>query len=146
MRDRSDRYQVASAPLAPPSVKRLGSYLVEAGLITPAQVDVALNDQKVMSDLRFGEALVTRGWIKQQTLDYLIKKIVEPEQQLRQQSQRQSPIHDQVAGSSAGEVAGEMARPGPALGLEVAHNHKAANERKSRPSVPPDDDDVGWVG
>ncbi len=74
MRDRSDRFQVQSVPLAPAKPKRLGAYLVEAGLLTPAQIDVALNDQKIMSDMRFGEVLVARGWIKQQTLDYLIKK------------------------------------------------------------------------
>jgi hypothetical protein len=64
-----------------PEIKRLGAYLIEAGLITPAQVDVALNDQEFMADeMRFGDVLVARGWIKQQTLDYLMEKIVEPEQ------------------------------------------------------------------
>jgi hypothetical protein len=64
-----------------PEIKRLGAYLIEAGLITPAQVDVALNDQEFMEDeMRFGDVLVARGWIKQQTLDYLMEKVVEPEQ------------------------------------------------------------------
>jgi hypothetical protein len=76
-----------SAPPAMPLTKRLGSYLVDAGLITPGQIEVALNDQQVMDGgMRFGEILVTRGWIKQQTLDYLIHKVVEPEQTAAQQA------------------------------------------------------------
>ena len=63
-----------------PEIKRLGSYLVDAGLVTLAQIDVALNDQEFMDDMRIGDILVTRGWIKQQTLDFVIDKVVEPEQ------------------------------------------------------------------
>jgi hypothetical protein len=66
-----------------PDIKRLGAYLIDAGLITPSQVDVALNDQEFMDDgMRFGDVLVARGWVKQQTLDYLIEKVVEPEQSI----------------------------------------------------------------
>ncbi len=62
-----------------PVPQPLGSYLMEAGLITSAQVAVALNDQKIMDGMRFGEVLVARGWIKQQTLDFMIEKVIEPE-------------------------------------------------------------------
>ncbi|MCY7321360.1 MAG: hypothetical protein LH660_06055, partial [Phormidesmis sp. CAN_BIN36] len=71
-------------------MKCLGYYLIEAGLITQAQVEVALNDQKIMDDMRFGEVLVARGWMKQQTLDYLIRKIVEPEQRAAKALQQKS--------------------------------------------------------
>jgi hypothetical protein len=67
-------------------IKRLGSYLVDAGLISLAQIDVALNDQEFMDNMRLGDILVTRGWIKQQTLDYLIEKVVEPEQRRARQA------------------------------------------------------------
>ncbi|MFM2429290.1 MAG: hypothetical protein RLZZ511_503 [Cyanobacteriota bacterium] len=63
-----------------PEIQRLGSYLVEAGLVTPAQIDVALSDQRFSEGMRIGEILVMRGWIKQQTLDFVITKVVEPEQ------------------------------------------------------------------
>jgi hypothetical protein len=63
-----------------PEIKKLGSYLVDAGLVTLAQIDVALNDQAFMDDMRIGDILVTRGWIKQQTLDFVIDKVVDPEQ------------------------------------------------------------------
>lgn len=66
--------------------KRLGSYLVEAGLLTPAQVDAALVDQ-ASSGMRFGEILVKLGWINQQTIEYLMKKLVLPE---RAAAQRRS--------------------------------------------------------
>lgn len=126
MQDRSDRFPqqpflVSSQP------KRLGSYLVEAGLITSAQVDVALNDQKIMGDMRFGDVLVARGWIKQQTLDYLIKKVVEPEQQALEQAR-----------SGLAEQNG--AAPQKAANFVSAW---ATNDRK--PSLPADEG-VRWVG
>jgi hypothetical protein len=60
------------------SSKPLGAYLVEAGLVSEAQIGVALADQGVTSML-FGEILVTRGWVKAQTIEYLMQKIVIPE-------------------------------------------------------------------
>lgn len=75
------------SPFAPeqPRGKRLGGYLVEAGLLTPAQIDVALNDQK-SSGKRFGEVLAARGWVKQQTIEYLMQKVILPEQEALQQN------------------------------------------------------------
>lgn len=73
---------------------RLGSYLIEAGLITPAQVTVVLNDQTVSHDMRFGEVLVARGWVKQETIEFIMKRVVEPERQARvreAQNQNSSP-------------------------------------------------------
>lgn len=58
--------------------KPIGAYLLEAGLVSEAQVGVALADQGVTSML-FGEILVTRGWVKAQTIEYLMQKIVIPE-------------------------------------------------------------------
>ncbi|MDX2098535.1 MAG: hypothetical protein SFW36_12225 [Leptolyngbyaceae cyanobacterium bins.59] len=60
--------------------KLLGVYLIEAGLISPAQLQVALNDQKT-SSMRVGEILVARGWVKEQTVEYLMQKVVIPERQ-----------------------------------------------------------------
>lgn len=62
------------------SPKRLGSYLIEAGLLTPAQVEVVLHDQQ-QTQMRFGEILAARGWVKQKTVDYLMQKIIMPERQ-----------------------------------------------------------------
>ena len=92
-RDKSDRYEVHAAPSLA-GHKRLGSYLVDAGLINRGQVEVALNDQKA-TGMKFGEVLATRGWIKQQTVEYFMEKIVLPERKAiappRQQSKTAPP-------------------------------------------------------
>lgn len=119
------------------SVKRLGYYLVEAGLITPAQVDVVLNDQKIMDDMRFGEVLVARGWIKQQTLDYLIKKIVEPEQRAAKALQQKSLSPD------APSIAVIVKPTSP--GVAAKSPAVIQNDRKPLPSLPTDDG-VSWAG
>lgn len=62
------------------SLKPLGRHLVEAGLLHSSQVEVALRDQQ-QTRMRFGEILAARGWVKQQTIDYLMRKIVLPERQ-----------------------------------------------------------------
>lgn len=61
-------------------IKLLGSYLVEAGLITQAHIDVALADQEA-TGVRFGDILVIRGWITEQTIEYLMEKIILPERE-----------------------------------------------------------------
>jgi hypothetical protein len=58
--------------------KRLGDYLVEAGLLTVSQIEVALADQ-VTTQLRFGDVLIRRGWVKEETIEYLMKKVILPE-------------------------------------------------------------------
>jgi len=60
--------------------KRLGSYLIDAGLLTPAQVEVVLHDQQ-QTRIRFGEILAARVRVKQKTIDYLMQKIIIPERQ-----------------------------------------------------------------
>ena len=55
--------------------KPLGVYLVEAGLITPAQIKTALDYQKV-ERRRLGEILASQGWINQKTIEYIIEKVV----------------------------------------------------------------------
>jgi DNA segregation ATPase FtsK/SpoIIIE-like protein len=75
------------------SQTRLGSYLIEAGLITPAQVAVVLNDQNFSQDMRFGEVLVARGWVKSETIEFVMKRVVEPERKAaleRQNLERQN--------------------------------------------------------
>ncbi|WP_017663103.1 hypothetical protein [Baaleninema simplex] len=59
--------------------KRLGAYLLEAGLLSPGQIQVATYDQQVTGK-KFSEVIVDRGWVKQQTIDFLIKRVIVPEQ------------------------------------------------------------------
>jgi hypothetical protein len=70
--------------------KRLGHYLVEAGLLTPDQVSVALNDQKA-TGMRFGDIVVARGWLKEQTIEWIMQKVVIPEKRASQRERRPSP-------------------------------------------------------
>jgi hypothetical protein len=68
----------AAGNAAMSSSKLLGNYLVEAELLTPAQIEVALADQKV-TGARLGEILATRGWIKQGTIEYIMRKVIMPD-------------------------------------------------------------------
>lgn len=61
----------------------IGAYLVEAGLITDAQVGVALADQNVTA-MPFGEIVVARGWVKEQTIEFIMQKVVLPERGTQQ--------------------------------------------------------------
>ena len=48
----------------------LGNTLQEAGLISKAQIDLALRDQSCHQYLKIGEILVLRGWIEKNTADF----------------------------------------------------------------------------
>ena len=51
----------------------LGEILVEAGLITPYQIEIALTEQ-LKNNLRIGKILANHGWIKQQTADFFAEQ------------------------------------------------------------------------
>lgn len=70
--------------------KPLGVHLVEASLITPTQVATALDDQKV-DGRRLGEILASQMWVKQQTIEYFMEKVVEPE---RREVEKKSHLDD----------------------------------------------------
>ncbi|MEL6911356.1 MAG: hypothetical protein AAFY63_06040 [Cyanobacteria bacterium J06643_13] len=53
--------------------KPIGTILQEADLITPPQLEVALRDQTYYEDMRLGEILALRGWIKQDTADFFVQ-------------------------------------------------------------------------
>ncbi|RMF20704.1 MAG: low-complexity protein, partial [Cyanobacteria bacterium J083] len=50
----------------------LGEILVEAGLITPAQISVALSEQQQQVKLKIGEILVAHGWIEKKTIEFFV--------------------------------------------------------------------------
>jgi hypothetical protein len=54
--------------------KPLGEILQEAGLITTPQLELALRDQIYYEDMRLGEILALRGWIKQDTADFFVQE------------------------------------------------------------------------
>jgi tetratricopeptide (TPR) repeat protein len=48
----------------------IGSLLEKAGLISLGEIEIALEDQKHNSNLRLGQILAIKGWIKQETADF----------------------------------------------------------------------------
>lgn len=64
-----------------PDIKRIGGYLIEAGLLSPAQVEVVLSDQE-LTGMRFGEILVSRGWLKSKTIEFLFQNVILPHRTL----------------------------------------------------------------
>lgn len=56
------------------SLKPLGEVLQQADLISAAQIEVALRDQIEYQDMRIGEILALRGWIKQETADFFAQQ------------------------------------------------------------------------
>ena len=63
-----------------PQTKRLGDYLIEAGLLTNKQLEIALDEQQ-RTDLRLGAIIHCRGWLDQQTVEYLMEKVILPERE-----------------------------------------------------------------
>ncbi|MGL5835688.1 MAG: pentapeptide repeat-containing protein, partial [Waterburya sp.] len=53
--------------------KPLGAVLIEAGLISASQLEIALQ-QQASTNLRIGEILASHNWIKQQTADFFVDK------------------------------------------------------------------------
>ena len=143
MRDFSD-HQPAQSPDSSHK-KRLGGYLVEAGLLTPAQVDVALNDQK-LTGMRFGEILAARGWVKQKTIEYLMHKVVLPEQQVMKSAPLRSvPKPSDTVAQSGSTGAAQRSQPLPFEAPKQAAKREAPIS-KPLPSAGQSDGDISWVG
>ena len=54
--------------------KPLGQLLNEAGLISAHQIEIALQQQAKIPQLKIGEIFSLRGWIKQETADFFAEK------------------------------------------------------------------------
>jgi hypothetical protein len=116
--------------------KPLGAYLVEAGLLSEAQVGVALADQNVTS-MMFGEILVTRGWVKAQTIEYLMQKIVIPERAAARLS------FSDLESSLIRQKPKSTYTPGAHNKGDLQDSKIATSHEKSAPSK---EDGVNWIG
>ena len=57
---------------------RIGELLKQAGLITEAQIQVALQDRTVYQGLyRLGEIFALRGWLQQETVEFFAEDLAE---------------------------------------------------------------------
>ena len=54
--------------------KPLGETLMEAGLVSASQIEIALKEQET-HNLKIGEIFALRGWIKQETADFFVEKL-----------------------------------------------------------------------
>ncbi len=118
--------------------KPIGEYLVEAGLVSEAQVGVVLADQTV-TPLPFGEILVTRGWVKEQTIEYLMEKVILPERQT--QSQSQSALQQGLIRQGSPSQRG-WGTPSPRK-APVAPKQPVKTEPKQPPTV---SEPIRWIG
>ena len=69
-------------PLGNFQTQPIGALLREADLVSDYQLNLALEDQASFPNLRLGEILVMRGWIKSETADFFVKdwsKIIQTE-------------------------------------------------------------------
>ncbi len=164
--------QTSQTPLQPEPQRRLGSYLLEAGLISKAQIEVVLNDQQNMCEMRFGEVLVARGWVKPETIDFVMRHVVEPERasQISQTAPISQPVPPppppppppfplsspktqvmararSVDGDFEFDIVNELSQDL----MPTVPFHRSTdsglrrNDRKSLPSIP-DEDGVNWAG
>jgi len=152
MSNYDERSQSSSGSQLPKQRKRLGGYLVEAGLLTPAQVSVALNDQKI-TGMRFGEILAARGWVKQQTIEYLMRKVIIPEQKAIETKAKQA-AKDTYPGNG-GKVQADSTAATSGMNSKARSNAPLDNGiRREPPITKPlpsygasdDNDGVSWVG
>lgn len=56
-----------------PKQKLIGNLLMEAGLVSKTQLELALQDQEDFPNLRLGEIMAMRGWINAQTADFFVE-------------------------------------------------------------------------
>ncbi|MGJ3246860.1 MAG: hypothetical protein ACFE0I_12390 [Elainellaceae cyanobacterium] len=137
-------------PTALNTRKRIGAYLEEAGLVTRAQIEVALNDQKA-TGMRFGEVLAARGWVKQQTIEYLMKKIVGPERRSKDAvpqnaARNASPSHSVPPPPPPQRASRQSSNPSQRSDSNQQQQRREVPISKPLPSVPSSDGDVNWVG
>ena len=55
--------------------KPVGKILKEAGLINEGQLQVALIEQSIYTNLKLGEILALHGWVKQETADFFAEQM-----------------------------------------------------------------------
>jgi hypothetical protein len=120
--------------------KPLGSYLVDAGLLSAAQVEVILADQQRM-EMSFGEIAAARGWIKQQTVEYIMQKVVEPERST--QSEKLAELQSSMSVQKR-ELSPEKTTH-PQKGT-LSQKATLNQDRTTHPPSAEDEDEISWVG
>jgi hypothetical protein len=111
-------------------LKPIGSYLEDAGLLSSDQVKVILVDQQA-TGMRFGDIAVARGWVKEQTIEWIMRKVVAPERRVKQ---------DDCPPIAPADTLKQQAT------VRQPYLYKSLPITKPLPSVKSADSDVNWVG
>lgn len=122
----------------------MGHYLVEAGLLSIAQVEMILRDQEY-TELRFGEIAALRGWVKQETVEFLMKRVILPEREVWQKcatvttlpAQTSTQLTASPSGSKATAAGNQVSQPGNKTTIS---NVKKMSYQKVQ------DDEIAWFG
>jgi hypothetical protein len=127
--------------------KPLGAYLVEAGLLTDAQVGVALADQGT-TFLPFGEIVVTRGWVKEQTIEYLMQKVIIPERSMERLIEKRASYADLESGLVRqgipdSPVKGAFNRAKTKVGPSGLRDSKSTTPPSHAPNS---EEGISWIG
>jgi|GEM_PF-4443472 len=107
------------------SPKPLGQYLVEAKLLTPAHIEVALYDQRERG-YRLGDILAMRGWVKEEIIEWIVQNKLLPERQVEEEDfdtlllclKEVLEQKDSVSQDSGAEVEKFSAEPGFDTGMK----------------------------
>jgi hypothetical protein len=120
-------------------LKPIGSYLEDAGLLNSDQIKVILVDQQA-TGMRFGEIAVARGWVKEQTIEWIMRKVIAPERRSKQQDDRPPHCFVDTAKVAPADTLKQQAT------VRQPYLHKSLLITKPLPSVKSADSDVNWVG
>jgi hypothetical protein len=77
--------------------KRLGETLLDANLISETQIEIALREQAQAPQKRIGDILVSKGWIRQETVDFFADEWQEILNQQERKSSKQLGYYLQKA-------------------------------------------------
>ena len=66
-------YQPPDPRSTQPSTKPIGELLIEAGLLSSSQVELALQEQEANPQFLFGEIVALKGWLKHNTINFFVR-------------------------------------------------------------------------
>jgi hypothetical protein len=119
--------------------KPIGNYLAEAGLLNGDQIKVILFDQQA-TGMRFGEIAVARGWVKEQTVEWIVQKVIEPERSLQSRSASLSHRESSIAADT------QQQDPTIKQPYLIRRDLPISKPLPSVKSAKSADSDVNWVG
>ena len=104
-----------------PSQTFIGEILLEAGLISSTQLKIALTFQRESSqELRLGDIIASKGWLKKETIDFLLK-IASPSYKLKYTTGQPIGYYLLKAGLLSSEQINQILQEQKKLGLKFCY-------------------------